>query len=124
MLGGCVREDERIIVNGGRERTRWRRSGRRWCSEREDGFVEHHVARRDDATGVVIKAPITTMISGVTQEDTSTGSGAEFVSGGGCLVGEAQAAKHPEVSVVQWSTQEPLEWRHQCQAWHGRRLRR
>jgi len=54
------------------------------------------------------------MISGVTQEDTSTGSGAEFVSGGGCLVGEAQAAKHPEVSVVRWSTQEPLErchWR-------------
>ena len=34
------------------------------------------------------------------------------MSGGGCLVGEAQAAKHPEVSVVRWSTQEPLEWYH------------
>ena len=81
-------------------------------AEREDGFIEHHVARCDDAMGVEVKAPITTMISGVTQEDTSTGSGTKFVSGGGYLVGEAQVAKHPEVSVVQWSTQEPLERRH------------
>jgi hypothetical protein len=57
-----------------------------------------------------IKTPISSMIKGIAEKNTSRRASAEFVGGGSCLIWEAKTTKHPEMIKARRRTKEKLVW--------------
>jgi hypothetical protein len=67
--------------------------------EGEICLIKNNVSRDDDVVGGEIKTPITFVVNGVSEENTSNGSGCQFVSGFGGEIRIAGATKHTQVLI-------------------------
>jgi hypothetical protein len=78
-------------------------------AEWKTAFIEDNVSGGNDASGVQIKASISTVIRWIPEKDAGCGLRAELVWCNGCLVGETETAEHPDVAVIRWSTEQKLK---------------
>jgi hypothetical protein len=67
--------------------------------EGEICLIKNNVSRDDDVVGGKIKTPIDFVMSGVSEKNTSSGLGCQFVSGFGGEIGIVGATKHAQVLI-------------------------
>jgi hypothetical protein len=99
-------QDRRVVV--GRVRcmrgSRGGRSGER--PEREHGFVEGHVPKRDDTLGGEVVAAKSAVVGGVPDEDACGRARTQLVRRRGGEVGVAQRAEDAEEAIVGRATEQ------------------
>jgi hypothetical protein len=67
--------------------------------EGEICLIKNNVPRDDDVVGGEIETPVAFVIGGVSEENTSSGLGCQFVSGFGGEIGIAGATEHTQVLI-------------------------
>jgi hypothetical protein len=78
--------------------------------EREDGLIEHHMARDEDPLGGKVKATVPLVIRGVPEEDTESRTGCQFVWSGGCGVRVTRTPEDAKVIVPRRGTEKSVVW--------------
>jgi hypothetical protein len=73
---------------------------------RENGLIEHHMARDEYPSGGKVKASVPLVIRGVPEEDTESGAGVELVRRSGSGVGVTHTPKDAKVIVPRRGTEQ------------------
>jgi hypothetical protein len=97
------KQREEVKIRGG--------SGCAGGGEREDGLIEHHMARDEDPSGGKVKATVPLVIRRVPEEDTESRTGCQLVGSSGSGVRVTRTPEDSKVIVPRRGTEKSVVWR-------------